>query len=443
MQMTKYQEGTRLKRKEKEKTRKVFRTSGSYPHYGLHACPVELAFSSKIEVGVIKSDTIEVKAPLKGVFVRKEQLLSSPGAGILIPSISYGEKVGVNQEVATLVDKQMRDVVKNYRQMELELLKRVIKEYESSSATEKKVWEEAIEKQLDKLVDYSNSGDLSNVASVRSSMDRILEARADTILENIGSISKYKSEKEELERLKNSQAKSVQSIKAPASGVVSYHCDGYEDWTPDDIYNITIDDIDKVLNAETSSENWITPTELEVEAGECYGKLVVNDKAWLVFSLPEDTAESLKVQAEKSEMNGDKLELEVELDGLSSRIPVTIEGFGEGNADRRIVVASLASYIELTMDMRGVTGNLILQSVTGMKVPVESLFNVNSVDGTADIIVIEMNKARYRRVRILAEQDNYAIIENLDNAAEDGLVDLYDLYIVDPRNIEEGQVIDI
>jgi len=169
----------------------------------------------------------------------------------------------------------------------------------------------------------------------------------------------------------------------------------------------------------------------------------VNDKAWLVFSLPEDTAESLKVQAEKSEMNGDKLELEVELDGLSSRIPVTIEGFGEGNADRRIVVASLASYIELTMDMRGVTGNLILQSVTGMKVPVESLFNVNSVDGTADIIVIEMNKARYRRVRILAEQDNYAIIENLDNAAEDGLVDLYDLYIVDPRNIEEGQVIDI
>ena len=69
----------------------------------------------------------------------------------------------------------MRDIVENYRQMEIELLKRVISEYETSAGSERKIWEEAIERQISKLADYANSGDLSDIGSVRNSMDRILK----------------------------------------------------------------------------------------------------------------------------------------------------------------------------------------------------------------------------------------------------------------------------
>ena len=80
-----------------------------------------LLFSSNSEIAVIKTATLEVTTPLSGVIIRKEQLLISPGSGILIPTVSYGEKVGANQEVATLISKEMKDLVENYRQMHIEL----------------------------------------------------------------------------------------------------------------------------------------------------------------------------------------------------------------------------------------------------------------------------------------------------------------------------------
>jgi len=400
-------------------------------------------FSSNTEIAVIRSDTLEITTPLSGVIVRKEQLLISPASGFLVPTVPYGEKVGANQEIASLISREMRDIVENYRQMEIDLLMRVIREFETSMGSERKIWEEAIEKQISKLADYSNSGDLSGLASVRNSMDRVLEARARTILENMGSDSRFAREKEEMERLKSSQAKSIQKVISPASGVVSYYCDGYENWTPQTMYSITPKDIDSVLAAKTAGDSWITPAEIEVQAQEPYGKLVTNDEAWLVFYISKNKAEELRVQLEKHRMNGKQYELQVELVGMNSRIPVVLEGFGESDGDRIVAVASMNRFIELTMDMRGVTGNLIIQSVTGMKVPLESLVNVNPVDQTADIIVIEMSKARYRRVRIMAKQDYYAIIENLPEAPQDELVNIFDLYIVDPRNIDEGQVIDI
>lgn len=399
-------------------------------------------FSSNTEVAVIKTATLELKTPLTGVFIRKEQLLASPGSGILIPTVSYGEKVAANQEIASFITREMRDLVENYRQKEMEILKRVISEYENATGSERKIWEDAIERQVGKLADFSNSGDLSELGSVRSSLDRVLEARARTVLENLDANSKYAPEKEELERLKNSQIKTVQSVRSPASGVVAYYCDGYEDLKPEDRQNISLKVIDEILSNETAQERWITPSEIEVKAETYYGKLITNDEAWLAFSISDEMAKDLRVWFEKQQMDGKALELQVELDGMSQRIPVEIEGFGESDGKRSVVIARMNRYIEQTMDMRGVTGSLILQSVSGMKVPIESLLNINSVDQTADIIVVEMSKARYKRVRIVARQDYYAIIENLDGVSEEELVNIFDLYIVNPRNIEEGQVIE-
>ncbi|MDI9513940.1 MAG: hypothetical protein GX384_06030 [Clostridiaceae bacterium] len=444
MQMTKSQERNMQKKKKKKRNRRRLFSLLVLVLMMIYMPALwNWLFSSNTEIAVIKTATLEVTTPLSGVIIRKEQLLISPGSGILIPTVSYGEKVGANQEVATLINKEMKDLVENYRQMEIELLKRVISEYETATGSDRKIWEEAIEKQISKLTDYSNSGDLSDLGSIRNSMDRVLEARARTILESLGSNSRFGPEIEELERLKKSQAKSVQSIRSPASGVVSYYCDGYESWTPDERKAITFKDIDEVLADETGSEKWITPPEIEVRSEDHYGKLVTNDEAWLVFYISKDMAKELQVMFEKQQINEKQLELQVELDGMNQRIPVIIEGFGESDGNKWVVVASMTRYIELTMDMRGVTGNLILQSVSGMKVPLESLVNINSVDQTADIIVIDMSKARYRRVRIMAKQDYYAIIENLAGVDEEELVNIFDLYIVDPRNIEEGQVIDL
>ncbi|NMA66349.1 MAG: hypothetical protein GX957_08950, partial [Clostridiaceae bacterium] len=75
-------------------------------------------------------------------------------------------------------------------------------------------------------------------------------------------------------------------------------------------------------------------------------------------------------------------------------------------------------------------------------VPIRSLFNINSVDNTADIAVVEMDKAVFKRIRIIGQQDTYAIIENLDPTKEKDNVNVFDIYLVNPKNVTEGQVVE-
>jgi len=133
---------------------------------------------------------------------------------------------------------------------------------------------------------------------------------------------------------------------------------------------------------------------------------------------------------------------EIEIEGIDERIPVTIEKTGEKDNDYQIFTARMTEQIESTMDFRTVRGNIFTKSVTGMKIPIRSLFNINDVDDTADLAILRMNKVKYVRVKIAARQDNYAIIENIDATDTENSVNIFDIYLVNPKNIMEGQVID-
>jgi hypothetical protein len=145
---------------------------------------------------------------------------------------------------------------------------------------------------------------------------------------------------------------------------------------------------------------------------------------------------------EKSKLDNKELTYDLELEGLSDRIPVTMEKI-EGPKDGFTkITARMTKYIEKTMNLRGVKGNLVLQSVTGMKVPLRSLFNENTADDTADIAVVEMNKVKFKRVQIAGREDSYAIIENIDQTDTEENVNIFDIYLVNPKNVVEGQVIE-
>lgn len=400
-------------------------------------------FSVNVEIGVIKTDTLEIKVPLKGVLIRKEHLLNSPGDGILIPAVEYGDKVAKGNEVVSFIQSDMRDVVENYRQMEIEILKRVVAEFDNTSGAERDYWEDAIEKQITRLTDISNGGDLSEAGDIRSSIDYILESKAHYMLENDSVFNKMENERNELKRLKNSIENSVDSIASPMSGVVSYQCDGFEEAiTPEKRYDITLPQIDEIMGAESPMDKWLTPAEINVKKDQTFCKVIANDEAWITFSVPEKTGEELSVLFEKAKLEKKELTLEAELAGVDERIPVTIEKIGGKENGFQKMTARMTKYIEKTMDLRGVTGNLVLQSVTGMKVPLRSLFNINDVDNTADIAVVEMKQARFKRVQIAGQQESYAIIENLDPTDEEECVNVFDVYLVNPKNVQEGQVVE-
>lgn len=400
-------------------------------------------FSVNQEIGVIRTATLEIKAPFEGILIRNETLLKSPGTGIIIPTVQNGERVAKGREVASYIQSNMRDVVENYRQMEVEILKRVVAEFDSTSGTQRELWKSAVETQIKRLTDISNSGDLSEAKDIRCSIDRVLEARARYMLEDTALKDSLKEEKKELERLRSNVQKSVMSIISSNSGVVLYKCDGLEeDYTPDNRYGVTIEDIEKVSADQDNTEKSLTPAEISVKENEPFGKIISNDKCWLAFRIPEKQGAEISLFYEKARLNEKEVSFEIEIDGIEERIPVTIEKTGDKNEDYQIFIARMTKFIESTMDHRAIKGNLFINSVTGMKIPIRSLFNINEVDDTADLAILRMNKVKFVRVQIAALQDNYAIIENIDTTDTENSVNIFDIYLVNPKNVVEGQVID-
>ena len=83
--------------------------------------------------------------------------------------------------------------------------------------------------------------------------------------------------------------------------------------------------------------------------------------------------------------------------------------------------------VERLMEKRKFTGQLILQNLSGMKVPLKSLYNINSVDQTADIGMNVLNRSRINRVKILGTQNSWAIIENTPQTKPDLQISVFDL----------------
>jgi len=400
-------------------------------------------FSVNHELGVIRTATLELKTPIEGILFRKEMLLKSPGTGVLFPVVQNGERVGKGNEIASYIQSSMRDVVESYKQSEIDILKRVVAGYDASSGADREMWESAIESQIAILTEISNSGDLSNAEDIRSSIDRVLEARARAMLESSLATGTFKNEKAELERLRSNVEKSVIGVYSPEAGIVLYKCDGYEEVYPyENRQNITAEDISKLLAGNNTQEKTFTPSEMNVKEDEAFGKLIFNDEAWITFSVSEKQAKEITVMFEKAKMNNRELALEIEIEGIQERIPVTIENIGEESEGLRLITAKMSKMIEKTMDYRAVKGNLVIRSVTGMKVPQRSLFNINTVDDTADIAIVEMDKAKFVRVRIVAKQDSNAIIENIDTTDTENCVNIFDVFLVNPKNVVEGQVIE-
>lgn len=399
--------------------------------------------SSNYEISAIKNATLEIKIPVKGVFIRKEQPVRSPGDGILIPSVQFGDKVSKGSEIVSYIQADLKEVVENYRQMELDILKRVVVEYDNAVGKERDQWQNAIETQIAKLTGLSNSGNITNADSIRSAMDNVLKSKAREMLEDTAVISKMQNEKDELERLRSSINSSVRSVVSPVSGVVSYFVDDTEGlYSVDRLNELDIKTINEIADAEEALNKWITPAEINVKKDEVFCKVVENDEAWIAFTASGEDGQDIIVALEKAKMEGTDLTYQLEIDGFEEIIPVTVESVDQGEDNIIRMTAKMNKYIEKVLDKRGFKGNLVLQQVTGMKVPLRSLFNENAVDNTADIAIVERGKAVFKRVKITGRQDSYAIIENLDPTDEESCVYTFDLYLVNPKNVVEGQVVE-
>jgi hypothetical protein len=84
--------------------------------------------------------------------------------------------------------------------------------------------------------------------------------------------------------------------------------------------------------------------------------------------------------------------------------------------------------------------DFITKTEEGLKVPLKCLRDITP-DGTgARIMLVKYNVAANRYVDILCSDEEYAIIKSPEDEYEK-TVDLYNIYLINPDNIEEGDII--
>jgi hypothetical protein len=167
-----------------------------------------------------------------------------------------------------------------------------------------------------------------------------------------------------------------------------------------------------------------------VVAGEPFAKVVRNNYFYICASFPQGSKLDISP--------GDKLRIRVNSPSRDFESAEAVYCRGTGYTE--FAVLKLNRYLFDFISPRVVNIDVIQKYQTGLKIPVKCLKGYVPGADSADIVLLKANNASVRKVRILAANDIYAIIESYAGDA-DGRVSLYDTYVRDTANIEEGMVL--
>lgn len=183
-----------------------------------------------------------------------------------------------------------------------------------------------------------------------------------------------------------------QAIYAPASGILTYKTDGYEDFlTIDNLYNINYDEISSLVLNETSLVH------ASVKPKDKLFKIVDNVNYFIAAIVSNEEIETYKnVQKITVVIDGKSLEGEVYDVFTNDQNAVAViqlrEGF-DGFFNRRIINCSI-----------------VRENYRGLKIEMDSIVNI---DGQIGVYVVDKErKLVFTPVKILGYDDASAIVYN-------------------------------
>lgn len=391
-------------------------------------------FNGGVETDVLDNGLLELTIPSEGVFIREETAIKAPREGIIIPRVNSAERVPNQFDLAMLIDETSQITLQKIAELEENIIRQVA-EGSPRILDESSEFRAQVQSAANKLSILARNRNLQAVKEIRATLERLLYQRNKEVFEGRGDRLYLRNEKDQLDQLKQNLEKNATMIQADFSGLVvwddipldeKYRHDNIEQLTPEDL---------KIKGRQSAPENNLQTIGVDeafsVSQDQTFARLVSNDKSWYVCMVDSKKAGQIKT--------GDSVGLKIE--ELDNTIPCTVEAM-QPIGDQTKVSLVFNRMVEQTVQLRNVKAELVIKSVEGLKIPVRSLANRNSLDNTADIILVRFNRAVIKRVAVIAEQDTFAIIDTVKGSVETDPVNIFDIYVVNPQNIEEGQVID-
>lgn len=386
-----------------------------------------LMYSNGVETDILKIGKIEEIQNIDGVFVRNEELINSPDTGNCVMDAGEGEKVPAFYKIASVVKNVPVSTYEELQKKDLEISRAESAQGENLSTFSSdinKLDNDIIEKVKD-LAQQSIRGSLVESHDIITNIDNIVYRKSDIFGDSSKSaayINKLKSEKATIESKLNNN---IKEIRTSSSGLISYAIDGYETTlTPEFIRNATPKDLEKITTKETNRDFNV----IDAQKGKPIAKLVKDLESYLVTAVDEKASKALTIDKHVTiRINDTGFCFDAEI-VYSSNV---IDG-------KRVIAFKFDTGLNETVGLRRIDADLILSSSNGLKVPYSCLQNIDIKNKTANIVLVKGSSATIKKVRIVGMNDDAVIIDNIEG---ENSVALYNTYVINPKNIQEGQII--
>lgn len=367
---------------------------------------------------VAYADTMETSVNASGWVVRSEVVLQAP-EGMVQLKRSQGEKVGKGQEVAVVYQDE------TYVESQEELLQTrdalSLLQYATYSASPSgAALDEELLAAMAGLRSASSSGNYESIEDQVAAY-RKLVLRREFLVSSEATAEMSQAAQELTERyntLQSNQA-GAQTVSAPSSGLFSAYVDGYESL-------LTPDMLTGLVPADLAAFSQLTPA---IE-GNVLGRLVTNSVWYYAVTVPADSLPSF----------ADTGSVEVYFDSLSETFPMRIDAVGEVQDDKAVVVLRSSQDDAKAEDLRQESGRVIFRSREGLRVPKQAL-RVNE-DGETGVYVVISQKARFRPVEVLAEDETSYLVQAAPAHEEDTrIIQEGDEVVVAAEELTDGKVV--
>ncbi|HHV28662.1 HlyD family efflux transporter periplasmic adaptor subunit [Acetivibrio mesophilus] len=386
-------------------------------------------YGKNINTDIIRMGELEDYVTTDAYIVRDETVINSPSDGISVRNIEEGDKNGVGDTIATVLNQSSEKLLENLKALDLRIIeaKREKTKNDNFFSEDIKKLDEEIQKKLVLVIDHSNNNSISAVKQIKDQIDELIKKKATISGDLSYTDANIKALENEKKILQDSINANKRNIVSNSSGIISYMIDGYEGvLNSEKISEIT----PQILDMIKAVENDRKMDDLSTQYNKPFVKVIGGIDYYIVFSMEREGAEGFKVDDY----------LNVRINDIDRVVDGTV-AYKSNEIDGKYVIAVRTDKaLSDTASLRVINVELIKSHYEGLIVPVKSLVNIDMNTMQAEIALVKARRAKFVPVKIIGRNNDFAVIDNIENY-KDGGVSLYSSYIINPKNIEEGQII--
>lgn len=381
-------------------------------------CSAWMGMRDPFEFTVAYTDTMETSVDTAGWVVRSEVAVTG-GEGMVQLKREEGEKVGKGQELAVVYQDE------SYVEKQEELLKTQSELSALQYATYDQSPSGVIldDQMLTAMTDLRTAASSGNYTSLSEQTEtyRKLVLRREFLVSSEATAEMTQAANDlqaKYDQLQAGQAQAT-TVTAPSSGLFSSYVDGYESLlTPDDLEGLSPKDL--------AAFSQLTPQ----TDTNCLGKLVTNAAWYYAITVPGEVIGRFSVGGN----------VDVFFDSLSQTFPMEVDSVGEVQQGQAVVILRSTQNDTQAEDLRQESGRVIFYSSEGIRVPKEAL-RINE-DGERGVYVVVSQKARFRPVSILAEDETSYLVKAAPINEEDSrILKEGDEIVLAAEELTDGKVV--